>query len=76
MCNEILDLRKEKEALQKEMYCHKDTIKKIREVVGKPKTLGIGIENVINYFVEKYFSCCTPTYIGTAIADSTWASHD
>ena len=54
----------------------KTQLKKLREVVGKPKTLGIGIENVINYFVEKYFSCCTPTYIGTAIADSTWASHD
>ena len=76
MYNEILYLRKEKKTLQKDIYCHKDTIKQLREVVGEHKTLQIGIENVINYFVEKYFSFCTPTYIGTAIADSAWAICD
>ena len=75
-CNEILDLQKEKEKLQNEILKLKETIKKLRLVIGKPKSLRIGIENTINYFVDKYYQNCTTSYIGIAIADSAWAICD
>ena len=55
LVNEILDLRKEKEKLQKEVSRLNGVVKKYREILGQPKSLASGIETAINYIVDNFF---------------------
>ena len=55
LVNEILDLRTQKQKLQKEISRLNNIIKKYRAVLGQPKSLADGIETAINFIVDKFF---------------------
>ena len=60
LCDEILDLRKQKQKLQKEIHRLNVIIKETRDAIEQPKSLQSGLENAVNYVVGKYFKRSTP----------------
>ena len=76
LVNEILDLRTQKQKLQKEILRLNKIIKKYRAVLGRPKSLADGIETAINFIVDKFFSSQTSDTIGKIIGDVAWRIRD
>ena len=72
LVNEILDLRKEKEKLQKEALQLNGVVKKYCKILGQPKSLASGIETAINYIVDNFISSQTTNTIGRIIGDVAW----
>ena len=72
LVTEILDLKKEKQNLQKEVSRLNRLVKKYCEVLTRPKSLAEGIETAINYIVNNFFASQAASTVGKIIGDVAW----